>query len=362
MDLKRIFGGFGGARAMLGVDIGTSALKAVELRRGSQLPALGGYAMLDNQAHLLRASGAIQSSSVKLSAAQLTELLRLARARGGFQSSTAVASVPPFVAFTAIVDLPQMQERELAAAIAFQARQYIPVPIEQVSLQWLRIGQTKDAQGFAHEQVMLSAVPLEYVELCRGAFGAAGLTLASLEVEALALVRGAIGPDQTPTLVVDVGAQSMAVMVAERGQLTFVEQADIGGATVTQALAASLGLNPIRAEMMKRERGLVATGPGRELAAVTLPAVDTMISEIKKAIYGYESRLQKRIPVERVLLTGGGANLKGIESQLATVLQLPTAHAAPLYRLEYPASLEPLVPELNPALACAVGLALPAVS
>lgn len=356
------FGNFGKARNIIGIDIGTSSLKAVELARGNQVPALTGYALLENQSYLLRPSGAVQSSNVKLSTQQLTELLRIALDKGKFTSRTAVCSIPPFVDFSAIIDLPPMSPSELESALNFQARQYIPVPLEEVSLQWLKVGEAKDANGNIHEQVMLNAVPLEHVEHCKQAFAAAGLKLASLEIEQLALVRGAVGPDQTATLIVDIGALSMSTIVAERGQLTFAEQADVGGAAVTQALTASLGLNPMRAEAMKRERGLNTDGPGREMAAVALPAVDAMVGEVRKAIYTYESRFQKRIPIERVLLAGSGANLRGIEAQFANALQLPVAKAAPLYRVWYPNELEPLLPELNPSLALALGLALPSVA
>lgn len=356
------FGGIGKPRAVLGVDIGTSSVKVAEFARGKQLPALAGYALLEDQARLQRSSGAVQSSSVKLSAGQLTELLKLALEKGKFSARTAVASVPPFVNFTAILDLPQMEPRELEAALSFQARQYIPVPLEEVSLQWLKVGEIREPSGTVRQLVMLNAVPGEYVAHCREAFAAAGLSLASLEIEQLALVRGAVGPDQTPTLVLDIGAQSTGIIVAEHGQLTFAEQADTGGDAVTQALAGSTGLSPVRADAMKREHGLIGEGPGREVAAIAMPAVDALLGEVKKAIYTYESRFQKRIGVERVLLTGGGANLRGIEGRLGNALQLPVARAAPLYRVEYPAGLEPLLPELNPALALAFGLALPSVS
>jgi Tfp pilus assembly PilM family ATPase len=224
------------------------------------------------------------------------------------------------------------------------------------------VGETRDATGLVRELVMLNAVPSEYVAHCREAFAAAGLTLASLEIEQLALVRGAVGPDQTPTLVLDIGGQSSGIMVAEKGQLVFAEQADLGGDTVTAALAGSLGVSPVRADAMKREHGLVGEGPGREMAAIAAPAVETLLGEVKKAIYTYESRFQRRLAAERVILTGAGANLRGIEGMLGNALQLPVARAAPLYRVEYPPGLEPLLPELNPSLALAVGLALPSVS
>lgn len=353
--------GFGKRRGVIGVDIGTASVKAVELVRGRQLPALAHYAVLEDQARLMRPSGAIQSSSVKLSVPQLGELLKLAVEKGKFSSRDAVASVPPFVNFTAIIDMPQMKPSELEAALSFQARQYIPVPLEEVSLQWLKVGEVREYSGASRDVIMLNAVPAEYVAHCREAFSRAGLSLLSLEIEQLALVRGAVGPDQTPSMIVDIGALSTSVLVAERGQLTFAEQADIGGDNVTQALANGTGLGAQRAETLKRQNGLVGEGPARDMAAIAMPAVDALVGEIRKAMYTYESRFQRKIGVERVLLTGGGANLRGIEGMLGTALQLPVARAAPLYRVEYPAGIEPALAELNPALALAFGLALPAL-
>lgn len=357
-----LLSGWGKQKGILGIDIGTASLKVVELTRDKHIPLLSGYALVENQAHLMRPSGAIQSSSVKMSVPQLTDLLKLAMERGGFTTRHAVASVPPYVNFSAIVDLPPMEPQELEQALQFQARQYIPVPLEEVSMQWLKVGEYRDAVGVMHEQVMLNAVPLDYVEHCKQAFAGAGLTLDSLEIEQLALVRGAVGPDQTATLIIDIGAESMATIIAERGQLTFAEQADVGGSTVTQALATSMGINPARAEAMKREQGLIADGPGRDMAAVALPAVDALIGEVRKTIYTYESHFQRRVPVERVLLCGAGANLRGIEAQIGQALQLPVAKAAPIYRVKYSSELEPLLPELNPMLALSIGLALPTVS
>lgn len=357
-----LFGNLVRPSAALGIDIGTSSLKVVELARGKQLPTLVNYALLEDQSRLLRPSGAVQSSSVKLSPGQLTELLKLALEKGKFATRSAIASVPPFVTFTAILDLPQMQPRELEQALTFQARSYIPVPLGEVSLQWLKVGEIRPDVGAAHDLVLLNAVPNEYVAHCREAFSAAGLSLASLEIEQLALIRGAVGPDQTTTMVIDIGALSTAILVAERGQLVFAEQADLGGDIVTQALSGALGLSPVRADALKHAHGIVGDGAGRDLAAVALPAVDAVLGEVRKAIYTFESRFQRRIGVERVLLTGAGANLRGIEAQLGTALQLPVARAAPLYRFEYPAGVEPLLPDLNPALALALGLALPAVS
>ncbi len=356
------FGNFMKPSATLGVDIGTASLKVVELARGKQLPSLVNYALLEDQARLLRSTGAIQSSSVKLSPGQLTELLKLALEKGKFSARSAIASVPPFVNFTAILDLPQMQERELEQALTFQARSYIPVPLSEVALQWLKVGEIRPNVGAAHDIVMLNAVPNEYVAHCREAFAAAGLSLAAIEIEQLALVRGAVGPDQTTTMILDIGALSTGILVAERGQLIFAEQADIGGDLVTQALSGALGLSPVRADALKHAHGIVGDGAGRDLAAVALPAVDAVLGEIRKAIYTFESRFQRRIGIERVLLTGAGANLRGIEAQLGNALQLPVSRAAPLYRFEYPAGVEPLLPDLNPSLALALGLALPAVS
>jgi type IV pilus assembly protein PilM len=119
-----------------------------------------------------------------------------------------------------------------------------------------------------------------------------------------------------------------------------------------------LGINPLRAEELKIERGVAGTGPNYELSTIMLPFLDVIINEVKKAQYAYGSQFRDSAKIERVVLSGGGANLVGIKEYFGKELGLPVVKAAPFARFEYPAEIEPAVGELNPVMSVAMGLAL----
>ena len=142
------------------------------------------------------------------------------------------------------------------------------------------------------------------------------------------------------------------------GRLRMHLQTDFAGASLTQALASSLGINPLRAEELKKERGISATGANYELSTVMLPLLDAIINEVKKALYQYGVQFQGAPRIERAILAGGGANLKGIEKYFEKELEIPVVKASPFAKFEYDPRIEPLVPELNPTLSVALGLTM----
>lgn len=344
------------APRFLGVDIGTTSIKMVEVEQGERLPRLLNYAILESQSSLGRVNMALQTSSLKLFEAEAVDLLRLALGKMKPQTSDAVASLPVFSAFTTILTFPVMSDAELAKNMAYQAKQYIPLPISEVALDWLRVGEYEDEKGVKQQQILLISVPQAEIKKYQNIFRQAGLNLQALEVEALALVRAAVGGDPTPTLVVDIGNRSTAVAVAVGGQLKYVGQSDFAGATLTQAVASSLNINSLRAEELKREKGIIGTGPDYELSTVMLPFLDAIIGEVKRVEFNYHTQFPGAGKIERVLLSGGGANLLGIEKYFSQEMERPASKAAPLLNFEYPPALEPLVPELNALLCLALGV------
>jgi Tfp pilus assembly PilM family ATPase len=89
-----------------------------------------------------------------------------------------------------------------------------------------------------------------------------------------------------------------------------------------------------------------------------IPFLDAIISEVKRTDFAYHSQFPGAAKVERAILSGGGANLLGIQKYFQEQLGIPVVKAAPFLRFEYPPLLEPLAPELNSTLAVALGLAL----
>jgi type IV pilus assembly protein PilM len=251
-----------------------------------------------------------------------------------------------------------MSDKELQKSIAYQARQYIPLPISEVALDWLRVGDYTDEKGFTFDQVLLISVPQEQIRKYQTMLKNAGLKLTALEIDSLSLVRSLIGSDPTPTVIVDIGSRSTTIVIADQGRLKFTIQSDFAGSSLTQAIAESLNVNPLRAEELKRERGIMGTGPNRELSTIMLPFLDAIINEVRRAQFNYESQFPGAPKAERIILSGGGANLLGIGKYWADQFGVPVVSANPFARFAYPAEIEPFVAELNPLMSVALGLAL----
>jgi type IV pilus assembly protein PilM len=221
----------------------------------------------------------------------------------------------------------------------------------------MKIADYTDDKGFAHQKILLISVPQEQIKKYQRMFAAAGLHLHALEIESLSIARVFAG-DPTPTIVVDIGSRSTDIIFMEKGILTWSAQSDIAAASLTQALATSLGINPMRAEELKKERGILGTGPNYELSTIMMPFLDAIVNEVKKTTYTYRQQFATAATAERVVLTGGGANLSGIEKYFEKEFAIPVVKASPFSQFECPDDILPFIPELGAPMAVALGLGM----
>lgn len=345
----------------MAVDIGTTSIKAVEIEHGDKGPRVLNYGLLESSGYLARANQALQTSSLKIFEADVIELLKALIDQMGVRTTHVVASLPPFAAFTTILDFPPMDKAEIEKAMVYQAKQYVPLPLSEVALDWMSVGEYNDDKGFTHQKIMLISVPKEQIEKYQRMFKAAGLDLKALEIETLSLAR-TLGDDPTPTLVIDIGSRSTNIIFMQNGRITFSGQSDFGGASLTQAVSSSLSINPLRAEELKREKGIIGTGANYELSTIMLPFLDAILNEVKKVQFVYLEQLPMARKPERIVLAGGGANLLGLETYFEREFGAPVVKAAPFLKFEYPPEMTPFIPELNPIMAVSLGLGMKVVS
>ena len=341
----------------LAVDIGTTSIKIAEVKGGGKRPTIVNYGLLESSGYLARANQALQTSSLKIFENDVVELLKTIIKETGITAKEAFASLPLFSVFTTIVDFPHMEPKEVAQALAYQARQYVPLPIEEVALDWLTVGEYQDDKGFNHQKILLISVPREQIKRYQRMFRAAGITLKALEIESLSLARLFSG-DPTPTVLVDIGSRSTNIIFMEKGSLTWNTQTDFASFSLTQAIASSLHINPLRAEDLKKEKGITGTGPNYELSTIMLPFLDAIINEVKKAQFLYHEQLPSAQKAERIVLSGGGANLLGIEKYVEREFGIPVVKAAPFSKFSYSEEIAPFIPELGPTMSVALGLSM----
>lgn len=349
--------GLGGGRSCIGVDIGTTSIKIVELTgsKGSK-PTLKNYGTLEGYGYLERINNAIQTSNLKMMDKDVVQLLTLLLKQLKIDTRDAYASIPSFSAFSTVLDIPQMTKQETDQAVEYQAQAYVPVPISEVVLDYTVFNQYEDDRGVKKQQIFLVAVEKDIVKRYQELFRLAGLNLKVLEIEGLSLARVITTGDPTNTLTIDIGGRSTTLAIMGGGLLKYNTQIDYAGGSLTQAVSSGLNINVRRAEELKKQRGMVGAGGEYELSTLMAPYLDAIIGEAKRVKYSYEKDYKARI--ERIVLSGGGANLKGIEEYVSREFQLPALKADPTTRVNYSPNLAPVLKDVGAQFAVSFGLAL----
>lgn len=352
-DLKNFFRG----GAVLGVDIGTTSIKIVEIKKKGDSFSLANYSILEVRDYLDHPNQALQTSSLKIEPRNVGYALRLALNEMKSKTGIAVATLPSFGIFATTLDFPELPAAEIEKAIQFQAPQYIPLPISEVSLEWRIVGSYTDKENKRHNKVLLTAIPNDIVKSYKQIFHQAGIRLIALEHEAFSLARAIrasfVG---APTLVFDIGAVSSTFFVVEQNTVKMVGQADFGGAYLTQAISRSLDISMSRAEDLKRRRGAVgAAGIDSELSTILSPFLDVIIQEGQRVQNLYES--QFGVKIQKVALAGGGANLQGVEKYAADRFNLVPVHHTFTSTLQIRGELHSAARDLDNRFATAFGCA-----
>lgn len=354
-DFFQDLGNFFGGGAVLGVDIGTASMKAVEIFRKKGMLSLKNYGLLETRGYLEHPSRAIQTGALKLSEREAVRLLRILVRDMKIGTKKVFMSLPSFSTFITVLDMPELSPEETARAVRFQAQQFIPLPIDKVSLDWTKVVSYEHTSGGTYQKVLLMGVPGETVTLYQNIAKGAGLKLVGLEAESLSLARSLLSSNGKTIILIDIGALATNIIVGENGLLRHSSQADYGGMYLTHALAGSLGISMIRAEELKRKKRFF-TGPGdRELSTLLLSFLDVIIEEVSNVRRIYEGRYGKKI--DALTLTGGGAAVAGIEIYLGKQLELPAHSSFSFADIAYDPALEPVIKPLGLELSAAVGAA-----
>ncbi len=360
MSVFSFFNKFTSPKNYLGIDIGTTSVKMVELHHADSILELVNYGFLESYGHLERLNNAIQTSTLKMMDQEIIELLKILVKNSGVKTAETVASLPAFSAFTTLLEIPMMSAEDMIKAIRFQAKQYIPLPISAVTIDWVKVGERTDAQGNAVQQILLVSVPNEQIQKYQTIFRGAGLNLVSLEIEGLSLARALTAGEKQTAMIIDIGSRSTSISVANGGHLKFVGQTDFAGGSLTQTISAGLNIRVRRAEDLKKLRGLKGAGGEYELSTLMLPILDVIISEAQRVRNNYEKGYNDK--VEKVIVSGGSANMLGIIQYIQEQIGLPAVKANPFSRIRYPSAMEPLVGELGPEFAVAIGLGVKPLS
>jgi type IV pilus assembly protein PilM len=348
---------FAKSKSQLGVDIGSSNIKIVQLRAQDNKFVLETYG-------LVNVSYQIASKDNQPSIAQTAQLLKTLMSKAKTTTNKVVASLPNSAVFTSVIEMPKIPEEELKTAVEFEAKKYIPLPLEEIALSWSVIEDKRSKIGKDTNlatlkktpdgkiKVLLTAVPTTVIDNYIKVFEIAGLEPQALEIESLSLIRSLVGEDLNTIILIDIGAKNTSINLVDGGYLRVSKNLNVGGDTITSSIAQSLSVNFARAEQFKKDFGL--TGSGQQIPQVMRPILDIIKSEASQLISLFESRGER---IDKILLSGGGSKLPNLKEYFS-LLGKPVVLSNPWSQIIYPSNLKPVVEPLGLNLAVATGLAM----
>lgn len=333
----------------LGIDIGSHTIKVIELAKDDskvQMIAAGSTA---TPPKALTSNIPADLQSVGATISKLLHDI-------GAHSRNASVALPESQVFTRVIEIPQLTDRELASAIKWEAEQYVPLPLDQVNMDYSVLRTNKET-GKNNMEVLLVASPKSLIEKYITILESAGLNPIGAETEIIAASRALVRTAQSvkTAMIVSLGAQTSDFAILNNGIIAFTRSISAGGEAISRALVQNLEFSKIQAEEYKRTYGVERDKLEGKILAAVKPIVDTIIGEIKRAINSYTEKYKERVDV--ILLNGGTARLPGIVMHIAEETGVEVQLGNPWLGITKEQKFDILNNE-GPTFCVAVGLAL----
>lgn len=351
---------FSQPQSYLGVDIGKTSIKIVSLKKIKGQPTLVNYGYSEEGADF-----AGQNSPLDIT--KSARLIREICDRSQIKGNNAVAALPSFSVFSSVLSLNHADKKNLAGVVMGEAKKVMPLDLEEMILDWKILedapeltetsSETNNSTKSGNIKVLLTGAPKSLVKKYIAIFKEAKINLLSLETEIFSLIRSLVGLDKSVVALVDLGAVNTDIAIIANGLPMFSRSLNSGGIMVTKAVGDSLKVDFKRAEQFKLDLGLsINNQPAAQLPAIITNTMAPIVNEIKYSLNLFQQENNK--PIEKVILSGGGANLPRIDSYLSGALETKVIVGDPFARVAYPLDLKPALEEMGAKMAIAVGLAL----
>ena len=341
---------------VLGVDIGTSFIKIVEISRFGHRRKLENYGFLSAEILYKKPFRTFDKNTLSLSSADIARSIRAVMEECKMKSRQAIFSIPDFSTFFTTFELPLMPKEELGQAVMYEAKQHIPFPLSEMTLDW-RVATGNISKGGNQKQtVLLVAVTNEVIDQYREIAKLAQLELYALEAEVFGLIRSLISEDEKEAVgLIDIGAQSTTCSIIEKGNLFTSHSFDIAGNELTSVVAGALNIDYKEAEKLKKESGLLSVGQ-KNTSQILSPLIDNILREAEGIFHNFYQK--KRQEVKKVILAGSTALLPGLREYFQDRLKKEVIIADPFSAIFYPPILEKTLKEMGPGYAICMGSAL----
>ncbi len=289
-----------GVSEFFGLDIGTTAIRLVELHGSGRSKALVKYAYLP-------VDSKVAQSDAKSDQQRLVEAVRDLLGQAKITTRNVAVGVPSQRVFTTIVDIDRMSPSDIAKTLHYQADSLIPTPVAESKIEWAVIGDSPKDKNKV--EVLLSSITNDFVESRLDLLESIGLKVIAFEPDYMALARAVISSEATtPQMVVDIGSKTTDIVVSYAGIPRLARSIPTGSEAIVRAAMQNLGIDVKQAEQFVNKFGLSKDKLEGQIYNAIIGTVDMLTSELEKSIKFFQSRYGD-VKIERIIMTGGAAVL-----------------------------------------------------
>ena len=348
----------------VGIDIGSSAIKVVEIKKRK------GKAVLETYGAIALGSYADTDigRTTNLPLEKVVEALKEVLKQSGVTTTSSAFSIPVQSSLVFTISLPtQVKENEISSIVPTEARKYIPLPITEVSLDYFILPQKESSFEEVNNpdlppvlpektEVLVVAIQNDAVSKFRSIVSQCSLEAGFFEIEIFSSIRANFEHELSLVLLMDFGASSTKLSLVEFGMVKNHHTINRGGADISSSISKSLDVSFPKAEEMKKEFGLFENPAEKRLADIIKIHIDYIFSETNNVLLGYEKKYNRTI--SKVIFTGGGALLKGLKEVASNNFRAEIEIGHPFSKVGAPEFLGKVLETTGPEFAVALGLAL----
>ncbi len=355
------------SQSVVGIDIGSSAIKVVQIRKKGGKVILETYGALALGPYANVPVGKATNLPIAKLVVALNDIMKEAKVttkRGG-------VAIPFRASLMSVIEMPDVPDKQLATMVPLEARKYIPVPISEVSLDWSIIPKdqiksehtpeddesVKSIPKLSKKEVLVVAIHNDTIAEYQNIVKQAGLNANFFEIEIFSTMRSVLDQNPEPVMILDIGAATTKLYIVERGGIRLSHTINRGSQDITSTISTSLGVSIEQAEVMKRSIGYNQTATdGKDVVSLVALTLDFIFSEARRVMFTYQQKYGKN--VSRIYLVGGGAAMKGVTEIAKANLQTEVVAGDPFAKVEAPAFLTDILKVNGPEFAVALGIAL----
>lgn len=339
---------FGSVGDFFALDIGTTAVRIVQLSRSGNNWSLDKHALVPVDIR-------ISNSDAPEDQKKLAEIITTAIGQSGVRSRNVVLGIPSSRMFATVVELPDMSHAELASTIKYQAEQYIPMSLDEVKIDWAVLG--KSPKDPTKNEILLASVANAFSEQRLDLVEGLGLNVLAIEPDSLALCRALLPAGVTDgRLIIDFGDFASDVVMTLGESPRLVRSIPTGFRTLVKSAAQNLNIQEQQAAQFILKFGVLPDKLEGQILRALDSTMDQFTAELGKSVKFFQTKYPST-PVSAVMLSGYGATIPGFAEYIASKVGIPVQIATPWQRVRVSNSDQAKLEAVSHQFSVVVGLA-----